>query len=456
MMSAQQLGWNPDRLSYDDFASIPSLPAMELALSPTAVRNRVRAAIQMQTDVRLLDAKVVLVRLKPERYCHVFYDFTVADIRSGSETTVVAGLKLFFKPVSSGYIRRRVKHLKTQGSLPAYLHFHDLNAVMTFVPGDLKLKMLPHIFSAKQIQTALDRAISLSQRRCVPLENAAIEVASYRPERYCLVRFDQGSSNEQDSIFCRMFAEPKQAAQLHHIMVKLWQFRDSHGLPLAEPLGYDSEQGIAFQSRVAGSTLTKELNRNNLSHYMEAAAGLLSRLHALPIKAPPFCDDAELVSLSRTAESLHCIAPDEFPTVKELVSLLAGLRTTETKSVGFAHGDFSSNQMLVDGDRLGVIDFGSCGVGEQLRDVANFVVRLENHLSADAAQSARRTFVDSYRSKRPNSFCLREFRWQEARACIKGGLLAFRKMHEGWRSRTHRLLGRARDILETSDFRVLS
>jgi len=446
-------GWEPRELSLKETPYDPQMPQLAIALCPQQMKQRLAIEIPqvMAGLLELRDVQIVFTRYKPGRYCHVFYQCTLIDQENGKACTALAGTKFFSNPISAGYVRRRTSLMTSDGPMPAWLHLSELNAVVLFFPNDLKLQGLRSLFHDDDLQLAVDSAGIDLQLATSQNESSTKQILSYRPERYCLVRL----TTTEDAVFGRMFHTLDETERVHAIMESLWQSRNQNGLILAKPLGYDAESRIGFQSSVPGKPLTGQLNQESTTAYMEAAAELLANIHACSVPAELFDVESELQSYRVVAAALRRISPDGFANVDQLIDRLANCRPTRQDAIGFTHGDFSSNQLLADGERLGVIDFGSCRIADAHRDVANFVVRLENHLTGELLNRAQQLFVQAYQQRRPNIFDERSLAWHQARAALNEGLVAFRKLRPGWIQRTSRCFGRAQEQLDTTQRGVL-
>lgn len=459
MISLNPLGWESRRLSSDEIPRDVQMPQLAMAVCPIAMKELLSTEIPQLANgsLGLRNLEVVFARYKPPRNCHVFYQLELVDHASGNATTAWVGAKFFSKGLTAGYMHRRTAFMRSDGLLPAWLHVPNLNAILTFFPNDLKLPRLDSLFRARDLRSALESArtpfdCALEDDGC-----PAGEVVSYRPERYCFVRLMHQESTRacQPVIYGRMLHTPEEVNRLHSVMSELWNLRHKSGLQVAEPLGCEVDMRMTFQSSVAGSTLTGALNKDNCQELMQAAAESLSRIHACSVTTDVFDEDAELSSFKSGAEALQRIAPDQFPNVDDLVDRLANNRSSRRSVMAFVHGDFSTNQLLMQDKQLGVIDFGSCRVADTHRDVANCFVRLENHLTGDLLRNAQQAFVREYRERHASRFDEQTFVWQQSRAFLKEGLVAFRKLKPGWRQRTQRCLNRADELLSSTRWGVL-
>jgi hypothetical protein len=114
------------------------------------------------------------------------------------------------------------------------------------------------------------------------------------------------------------------------------------------------------------------------------------------------------------------------------------------------HGDLYENQVLVDGDSLGLIDLDDLGRGDPLLDAANFCAHL---LVLGASGSLRAAVILRYREELRTAFCRvldadpAALAWREAYCLLRLVSGPFRVLHPEWPRRMADRLALATEVL---------
>jgi hypothetical protein len=114
------------------------------------------------------------------------------------------------------------------------------------------------------------------------------------------------------------------------------------------------------------------------------------------------------------------------------------------------HGDLYENQVLVEGERLGLIDLDDLGPGDPLLDVANFSAHLLVLGTSGSPAGAR---ILGYREELRAAFCRRldadpaGLSWREAYCLLRLVSGPFRVLHPEWPGRTADRLALATEVL---------
>jgi Ser/Thr protein kinase RdoA (MazF antagonist) len=112
--------------------------------------------------------------------------------------------------------------------------------------------------------------------------------------------------------------------------------------------------------------------------HLRAVARAIRSLHHAPVRLGPRCDFSSLLkSPERNLPYLQRSQPALAEELRQLFKEMVRLEPTiPALRFGLAHCDFSHDNVLVDGDRIGIIDFDRAGQAEPAYDVAYFLTHL--------------------------------------------------------------------------------
>jgi hypothetical protein len=144
------------------------------------------------------------------------------------------------------------------------------------------------------------------------------------------------------------------------------------------------------------------------------------------------------------AQLVARLLPGEGGTAGRLAeALIEWAEASEPPDEWIVHGDLYENQILVDGEALGLIDLDDLGPGDPLLDAANFSAHL---LLLGASGPPAAAVILSYREELQGAFGRRfdadpaQLAWREAYCLLRLVAGPFRVLHPDWRRRmAHRL-----------------
>ena len=119
-------------------------------------------------------------------------------------------------------------------------------------------------------------------------------------------------------------------------------------------------------------------------------------------------------------------------------AVIAWAEASEPPDDRVVHGDLYENQVILDGDRLGLIDLDDLGPGDPLLDAANFVAHL---LLLGTSATPAAGGILRYRDELRAAFCRRldadptDLAWREAYCLLRLAGGPFRVLHPEWPQR---------------------
>lgn len=205
-----------------------------------------------------------------------------------------------------------------------------------------------------------------------------VQLLRHKPGRRCLLAFDL--SDEGGLGPARWLGKvrgrgtDRRAAAVHDA---LWQ---AGVRVIPEPLGTVAEHRMTLQRAVAATPLPLALDHGADPAWLGArVADALRALHAAPV-APgrAWTLDDELAVLRERLASLAARQPTLAPRIgrllRRLLEVAGPLRHRTARAL--VHRDFYHDQVLVDGDRVVLVDLDLVAAGDPALDVGNFVAHL--------------------------------------------------------------------------------
>lgn len=224
-----------------------------------------------------------------------------------------------------------------------------------------------------------------------------VTVVRYRPGRRCTFRV----TDRHHTRFGKVFNDDSGRA-IHEMGVALdaASRRGQIGCAVAPPLSWDAERRVLWQGLVTGAPLLDRLSEPgslDLARRMGVALGTI----AVAPLAPATTFDAA-VQIARSRSYVRELGMRVPALAADATALGEGLAVIHRQRPGRAcpiHGAPHVNQWLLDGDRLALVDFDRCAMGNPELDVATFLGELdfEEELTTPVASVAT-AFIDGYES----------------------------------------------------------
>ena len=295
---------------------------------------------------------------------------------------------------SSDAVRKR---LARAGFVSALAVLEDPGVIVRAFPDDPGLPGLaPATDEFEMLPLFAWRLEACRDGRTVPL-TLVHDVLHYKPRRSCAIHYQVGLSPEGSSepTSVRAFgklARDDRGVRNYRLLAAAWQASLASGgvWRAARPLDYVSDWRLLLQEAVPGrdfrqvfTELTPEdasaAQMEQAGRLIDAIAWSIRSLQAAPI--PPGAAEMSLERLLASQErNLHYIAQLQ-PRLAVAVSALRAdvARLALESRVGplvFAHGDFAHGNVLIDENRVGIIDFDKACAAEAVYDVAYFLTHM--------------------------------------------------------------------------------
>jgi len=412
-------------------------------------------------DVDVESGKVSYLRFKPTRDCVAQWTFSSSTGRPifvsaklfSDETGAAIATDASFR--ESAYRAR----IAAGAQVELYEYLPNRRVLLQAFPLDAKLCGLPLATDAASVKDVFARALGPPGG---PIQLVDTTPVSYMAWHRCVLRYTVDLEGRQTNYFAKLFSDDRGAAMLTQIQA-LKRRLDARGSPwviptpltyysearmlVVEALADASELRLLFKHALEDSSLIPEIKRQ-----CAAAAAGLSAFREVPVDGLPIVAPSDLVDgLERKSRGLDEVAP---ALAQRIGLLLRGLTVEAAhlpaESMALTHGAFRHTQMLVCGDRLGLLDLDNLRVSGASADPGEFLAYLDSvvakqpHL-ATIAGDCEGAFVDDLIAHgRPS---LRWLSWYRAAADVKHAQRCFFSLPPRWPETVEALLSSAERCL---------
>ncbi len=258
---------------------------------------------------------------------------------------------------------------------------------------------------------------------------------------------------EEKRFYAKVYHKEEQGEQTYQVLRVLWEKSTAGGagFTVGRPVAYLSSLKTLIQEETTGTSLAEVLSKeDDHTLVMRKVARALVTLHLDHTVAPrlhPPWKEKEVATLRRVGNLLRVGCPRLGPEIEETVSaVIAGLKEVPPTPI---HGDFKLDHIMLDGDRLALVDLDDFAEADPILDVARVLASLANAatlLSHDRAWTAARAFAEEYFAHVPGAWRAR-LPLHYAGAVLKTAGATYRRQTPGWSDKIEALLEEAKDSL---------
>lgn len=244
------------------------------------------------------------------------------------------------------------------------------------------------------------------------LLNLSVHVVRYKPERKCLLRYHMDWSrtagskiSQHPSVVYGKLARRAKFSQTHDTLSRFAGLTTPFGWTLPRPLGVVPELGIEFFSRVPGVPLSELAEQAGFPELCHRVGLGLKEFHSLPIALDTEWGLPQKVArLSDNAEAFAALIPSAKKRIGSTRDeIVARLRALPPSPAHLAHCDFHADNVLVDGEKISLVDLEDCAMGDPDEDrgsmyaqLSSLAIRTPNREKAERLRRGRSAFLSGY------------------------------------------------------------
>jgi len=347
-------------------------------------------AFSQNNDLSIQDCRVLNARFKPhkkqkKRSFSPCYELKILDHRHNTVGTLILYCKAYAESRST-----EVFQSVDKGALVAppfgdpLIHIPEYDLLVWTFPNDPQLPHLAHALDAQRVKPLLP-ATPISPDFLMPHDIIEIksEVVNYRPEFRCMTKFTVRGGHPHHPQTVTIYGKtyrPNVGQVIFHRMEYLWKkFLENPDNPrVPQPLGFTEEIHTMWLWSALGLPLSQVISTSNFSSYLQSVIKALFRLqqYEIPNLSPQTierCVEEAKEKLSK----LRMVIPQLTPTFDRFeVRLETFAPDTFSNPCLPVHGDFHINQILANNGQVTILDFDEMGLGDPLKDLAQFIVDL--------------------------------------------------------------------------------
>lgn len=386
---------------------------MDRLASPNiaAARDPDRIAALVQRHLAPADGSVAVrgcavehVHLAPGR-CLLQYDIGLRQDASGREwTTVVSGLLYSPERAAATWaeLAPSVPAAGPWAPLAAAALAPELGLILQAFPFDGRLPALADLLSGPPpwLAPELARRLAVDATALAPWRATVVR---YRADVRGSVRLDLGHEPER-RLYAKVYREPEAARGAFATQSALAELTGdgAAGFAVAAPVALVEERRTVVLAEARGERLLDLLRAGSRGEAVAAArrtAEAVAALHTLPATGPLGSPSgrSDLARLDAVAAALHRATPALAGEVDRIVAAVAALPAGTPAPT---HGDLKPGHVLLDGDRVALLDFDKLSAGDSLTDAANLLVSLGRGRGGNARrggpEALTRAFVETY------------------------------------------------------------
>ena len=406
----------------------PTLPQLKVARDPRLMREVFQRCLRSLSEesYRIRGCQIARARQHGERYV-VLYTLRLEEPDTGRERTQwVTGVM----HTRDGEIRQEWEQLQRSGpgqeatlgptslAFEPYAFISELGMLVQTFPYDHRLLGLPLLMEGPppELEPLLLARFGEGEWRAEAWE---VEPVRYLPGKRITMRLtararEEGSGREEARRFyMKLYRKEEEGERTYRTLQALWERAED--FEVGRPVAYLSGLRILVQEEACGTPLREALllwEEEAAIAAVRGAAGALATLHLhnsvpAPRRRLPW-EEEEAATLKKREEVLRRACPRLGPEIGKIVdAVLAGFG--EKGPTAPTHGELKPDHIMIDGDRIALIDFDAFSEADPLLDVANVlslirIMPLTSSLPQDRAREAAGVFAEEYFAYVPESW----------------------------------------------------
>jgi hypothetical protein len=395
----------------DGLARLATLPTWLLApLQPDRMLAALRRGVPEFASGALVLRAVKIKRLLLKDGGRWFGTYSLTLEEGGSKRAVA--LHGTLTPPALGAVAARPPG--AFGSEGWRLALPELGLELVPEPPESELPALPRLTDPEQARALLEEGIRAGAHPDMRIAACRPEVLGYKPGSRCIIRYhldyppDLAGRGWPASVIAKTYRKESKARNAYDGMVALWRTPLAHGdvVAIAEPLAYIPELKVMVQGPVGGGESLEDMLKRALKTespaalaevelFMRKAAAGLAAFHRSGVRhGETVTLDERFDELAELIDRLHVGAPELTGAAEPLLARLRELAAAcPAGALVPTHGTLSPEQVLIDGERVGLIDFDDFSMAEPALDVGLFRAAIKdigmNGLGEDEGHAER-------------------------------------------------------------------
>ncbi len=449
----------------------PSLPQLETARDPELMRDVFQRHLRSlgEEAYQIRDCRLSFVRYRQGRRCILEYTLLLEEPRTGRErsqwvTGVIDAKKgrtwrLWEEELRRSALRGEATPGTTSQACASFCYVPELEMLVQVFPYDRQLPSLPLLLAGPppELEPLLLARFGPGDWQ---LETWNIEVVRYVALTRAILRLtvraqEAGSGRvEERRFYAKVYRNEEKGEQTHRVLRALWekaQVGRGGGFTVGRPVAYLSDLRTLVQEEASGTSLAGILRKEDATSAVRKAAKALASLHLDRVATSQrrtLRDD--VAELEGRGELLRQACPHLGPEIEGIVAtIVAGLEEVPPAPT---HCDLGLYHILLDGDRLALVDLDAFAEADPVLDVALVLSQLADMplhslLPHDRAWTAARIFVEEYFAHVPETWRAR-LPLRYAGAILKRATGLYKSQIPGWPDKIEALVKEAKDSLE--------
>jgi ATP-binding cassette, subfamily B, bacterial len=384
---SKKLSAKKSSLSLDDTSLVqrdPYLPGLAVALDPEALVSELRKCLP---DFEFQMVKSTYVRYKPRTSCLIAYELQVA----GKIAPIY--IKIYSPASEIKLHNARQKPTRPWQLRPSHVVLEHLSMVVFFFPYDAKVTALPILANPQFRQPLLQRLLP----NCPEFWECKVQSIAYKPERRYVARLLTESGKKA---IIKLHSE----AGYEGARNKADALESSSILRIGRQLAHSNRHSIMVSEWLNGQLLSDivAMAKPDL-HAVANVGAALAELHMQGGgKLPILSRQAEAGRLLEATSSLGVLCPDLTRRAHHLTQFLVEQLIQLPTRKRPIHGDFYAKQVILDGDRVALLDLDEAVRGDPADDLGNFIAHLHRQvgrgeLAVDLVNPIRAALLEGYR-----------------------------------------------------------
>jgi hypothetical protein len=282
------------------------------------------------------------------------------------------------------------------GSPEWYCYLPELNLMLETEPPEKELPGLAELTDADRSRSLMERVLREVGRLAVDQTITACtpRILSYKPGSRCTIRYEleyaaspDPSTRSPHMVIGKVYRKGSKAQNAYEGMTVLWHSPLANGsaVTIAEPIACLPDLKLMLQATIPGELSLEDLlksvierpnqaEQEKLYRYIRKSAAGLAAFHRSGASYGEHIELGErFAHIHELIHRLTILLPELEAAVLPLLERLENLADLyPQESAVPTHGTFNPEQVLIDGERIGFIDFDDYCMAEPALDVGLF------------------------------------------------------------------------------------